>query len=116
QQTIKTALTGLPLGAGKGGADFDPKGRSDAEIMRFCEALMAEFHHHMGPDTDVPAGDMGVGMREVGYLFGMYRKLVPFLRRRVHRQKPGFRRQCPAAGSHRLRCDLFSTEHAGPSD
>ena len=75
EQTIKNALTGLPLGAGKGGADFDPKGRSDAEIMRFCQALMAEFHHHMGPDIDVPAGDMGVGMREVGYLFGMYRKL-----------------------------------------
>lgn len=75
EQTIKNALTGLPLGAGKGGADFDPKGRSDAEIMRFCQAFMAEFHHHMGPDIDVPAGDMGVGMREVGYLFGMYRKL-----------------------------------------
>ncbi len=75
EQTIKNALTGLPLGGGKGGADFDPKGRSDAEIMRFCQAFMAEFHHHMGPDIDVPAGDMGVGMREVGYLFGMYRKL-----------------------------------------
>ncbi len=75
EQTIKNALTGLPLGAGKGGADFDPKGCSDAEIMRFCQAFMAEFHHHMGPDIDVPAGDMGVGMREVGYLFGMYRKL-----------------------------------------
>ncbi len=75
EQTIKNALTGLPLGGGKGGADFDPKGRSDAEIMRFCQAFMAEFHHHMGPDIDVPAGDMGVGMREVGYLFGMHRKL-----------------------------------------
>ena len=75
EQTIKNALTGLSLGAGKGGADFNPKGRSDAEIMRFCQAFMVEFHRHMGPDTDVPAGDMGVGMREVGYLFGMYRKL-----------------------------------------
>lgn len=75
EQTFKNALTGLPLGAGKGGADFDPKGRGDAEIMRFCQAFMTEFHHHMGEDTDVPAGDMGVGPREVGYLFGMYRKL-----------------------------------------
>ena len=75
EQTIKNALTGLSLGAGKGGADFNPKGRSDAEIMRFCQAFMVEFHRHMGPETDVPAGDMGVGMREVGYLFGMYRKL-----------------------------------------
>ncbi len=75
EQTIKNALTGLSLGAGKGGADFNPKGRSDDEIMRFCQAFMVEFHRHMGPDTDVPAGDMGVGMREVGYLFGMYRKV-----------------------------------------
>jgi glutamate dehydrogenase (NADP+) len=75
EQTIKNALTGLSLGAGKGGADFNPKGRSDDEIMRFCQAFMVEFHRHMGPETDVPAGDMGVGMREVGYLFGMYRKL-----------------------------------------
>jgi len=75
EQTVKNALTGLPLGGGKGGSDFDPKGRSDDEIMRFCQAFMAEFHHHMGADTDVPAGDMGVGPREIGYLFGMYRKL-----------------------------------------
>lgn len=75
EQTLKNALTGLPLGGGKGGSDFDPKGRSDDEIMRFCQAFMTEFHHHMGADTDVPAGDMGVGPREIGYLFGMYRKL-----------------------------------------
>ncbi|GAA5132254.1 NADP-specific glutamate dehydrogenase [Alloalcanivorax gelatiniphagus] len=75
EQTVKNALTGLPLGGGKGGSDFDPKGRSDDEIMLFCQAFMAEFHHHMGADTDVPAGDMGVGPREIGYLFGMYRKL-----------------------------------------
>ncbi|MEO1900619.1 MAG: NADP-specific glutamate dehydrogenase [Alcanivorax sp.] len=75
EQTLKNALTGLPLGAGKGGSDFNPKGRSDAEVMRFCQAFMTEFHHHMGADTDVPAGDMGVGPREIGYLFGMYRKL-----------------------------------------
>ncbi|WP_101674261.1 NADP-specific glutamate dehydrogenase [Alloalcanivorax mobilis] len=75
EQTIKNALTGLPLGAGKGGSDFDPKGRSDGEIMRFCQAFMSELYRHIGPDIDVPAGDMGVGTREVGYLFGMYRKL-----------------------------------------
>ncbi len=75
EQTFKNALTGLPLGGGKGGADFDPKGRSDAEVMRFCQAFMLELQRYIGPDTDVPAGDIGVGAREIGYLYGMYRKL-----------------------------------------
>jgi glutamate dehydrogenase (NADP+) len=75
EQTFKNALTSLPLGGGKGGADFDPKGRSDAEVMRFCQAFMLELHRHIGADTDVPAGDIGVGAREIGYLYGMYRKL-----------------------------------------
>jgi glutamate dehydrogenase (NADP+) len=75
EQTIKNALTDLPLGSGKGGADFDPHGRSDGEIMRFCQAFMAELFDHIGSDVDVPAGDIGVGAREIGYLFGMYRKL-----------------------------------------
>lgn len=75
EQTFKNALTSLPLGGGKGGADFNPKGRSDAEVMRFCQAFMLELHRHIGPDTDVPAGDIGVGAREIGYLYGMYRKL-----------------------------------------
>jgi glutamate dehydrogenase (NADP+) len=75
EQVFKNALTPLTLGGAKGGADFDPKGRSDGEIMRFCQSFMAELFRHIGPDTDVPAGDMGVGSREIGYLFGMYKKL-----------------------------------------
>ncbi len=76
EQIFKNSLTTLPLGGGKGGSDFDPKGKSDREIMRFCQAFMLELFRHIGPDTDVPAGDIGVGAREVGYLYGMYKKLV----------------------------------------
>ena len=75
EQTFKNSLTTLPIGGGKGGSDFDPHGKSDAEIMRFCQAYMTELYRHIGPDTDVPAGDIGVGGREVGYLFGQYRRL-----------------------------------------
>ncbi len=75
EQVFKNSLTTLPLGGGKGGADFDPKGRSDMEVMRFCQAFMVELFRHIGEDTDVPAGDIGVGLREIGYLFGMYKKL-----------------------------------------
>ncbi|MFC4299311.1 NADP-specific glutamate dehydrogenase [Castellaniella hirudinis] len=75
EQTFKNALTTLPMGGGKGGSDFDPKGKSDAEVMRFCQALMIELHRHLGPDTDVPAGDIGVGAREVGFMAGMMKKL-----------------------------------------
>ena len=75
EQTFKNSLTGLPIGGGKGGADFDPKGRSDAEVMRFCQSFMTELSKHIGPDTDVPAGDIGVGSREIGYLFGQYKRL-----------------------------------------
>ena len=76
EQIFKNALTGLPLGGGKGGADFDPRGRSESEIMRFCQAMMTELHHHIGPTTDVPAGDIGVGAREIGFLYGQYRRLT----------------------------------------
>jgi len=76
EQVFKNALTGLPMGGAKGGADFDPKGRSDAEVMRFCQAFMSELYRHIGPNLDVPAGDIGVGGREIGYLFGMYKKLA----------------------------------------
>lgn len=76
EQTFKNALTTLPMGGGKGGSDFDPKGKSNAEIMRFCQAFMLELWHTIGPETDVPAGDMGVGGREIGYLYGMYKKLA----------------------------------------
>ncbi|OJH85387.1 glutamate dehydrogenase [Serratia marcescens] len=75
EQTFKNALTTLPMGGGKGGSDFDPKGKSQGEIMRFCQALMTELYRHLGPDTDVPAGDIGVGGREVGFMAGMMKKL-----------------------------------------
>lgn len=76
EQTFKNALTTLPMGGGKGGSDFAPKGKSDAEVMRFCQAFMTELWRYIGPQTDVPAGDIGVGGREIGYLYGMYRKLA----------------------------------------
>ena len=76
EQIFKNALTGLPIGGGKGGANFDPKGKSDGEIMRFCQSFMTELHRHIGPNTDVPAGDIGVGTREIGYLFGQYKRIV----------------------------------------
>ncbi len=75
EQVFKNALTTLPMGGGKGGSDFDPKGKSDNEVMRFCQSFMSELYRHLGPDTDVPAGDIGVGGREIGFLFGMYKKL-----------------------------------------
>lgn len=75
EQVFKNSLTTLPMGGGKGGSDFDPKGKSDLKIMRFCQAFMSELFRHIGPDTDVPAGDIGVGGREIGYLFGQYKKL-----------------------------------------
>ncbi len=75
EQVFKNALTTLPMGGGKGGSDFDPKGKSDGEVMRFCQAFMSELYRHIGADTDVPAGDIGVGGREIGYLFGQYKKL-----------------------------------------
>ena len=75
EQIFKNSLTGLPMGGGKGGSDFDPKGKSDAEVMRFCQSFMMELWRHIGHDCDVPAGDIGVGGREIGYMFGMYKRL-----------------------------------------
>ncbi|MBQ8015441.1 MAG: NADP-specific glutamate dehydrogenase, partial [Clostridia bacterium] len=75
EQTFKNSLTGLPIGGAKGGSDFDPRGKSDAEILRFCQAFMTELYRHIGPDIDVPAGDIGVGGREIGYLYGQYRRI-----------------------------------------
>ncbi len=75
EQTFKNSLTSLPMGGGKGGSDFDPQGKSDAEVMRFCQSFMTELQKYIGPDTDVPAGDIGVGAREIGYLFGQYKRL-----------------------------------------
>jgi glutamate dehydrogenase (NADP+) len=76
EQIFKNSLTGLPIGGGKGGSDFDPKGKSDAEVMRFCQSFMTELYRHIGPDTDVPAGDIGVGGREIGYLYGQYKRIT----------------------------------------
>jgi glutamate dehydrogenase (NADP+) len=76
EQVFKNSLTGLPMGGGKGGSDFDPKGKSDTEVMRFCQSFMTELFRHVGPHTDVPAGDIGVGGREIGYLFGQYKRLA----------------------------------------
>jgi glutamate dehydrogenase (NADP+) len=76
EQTFKNALTGLPMGGAKGGANFDPKGKSEGEIMRFCQSFMTELYRHIGPDTDVPAGDIGVGAREIGYMFGQYKRIT----------------------------------------
>ncbi|MEG2974030.1 MAG: NADP-specific glutamate dehydrogenase, partial [Clostridium sp.] len=76
EQIFKNSLTGLPIGGGKGGSDFDPKGKSEGEIMRFCQSFMSELHRHIGQFTDVPAGDIGVGGREIGYMFGQYKKLA----------------------------------------
>ena len=75
EQTFKNSLTTLPMGGAKGGSDFDPRGKSDGEIMRFCQAFMTELYRHIGPDVDVPAGDIGVGGREIGYLYGQYRRI-----------------------------------------
>ena len=88
EQVFKNALTTLPMGGGKGGSDFDPKGKSDAEVMRFCQSFMTELYRHIGPDTDVPAGDIGVGGREIGYLFGQYKRITERVLRGTHRQ-PG---------------------------
>ena len=76
EQTFKNSLTGLPMGGGKGGSDFNPKGKSDREVMRFCQSFMTALHHHIGEDTDVPAGDIGGGAREIGYMFGQYKRLT----------------------------------------
>ena len=76
EQTFKNSLTGLPMGGGKGGANFNPRGKSDSEVMRFCQSFMTELYRHVGPDTDVPAGDIGVGAREIGYLFGQYKRIT----------------------------------------
>lgn len=76
EQIFKNSLTGMPIGGGKGGSDFDPRGKSDAEVMRFCQSFMTELYRHIGEHTDVPAGDIGVGGREIGYLFGQYKRIT----------------------------------------
>ena len=83
EQVLKNSLTTLPMGGGKGGSDFDPKGKSDNEVMRFCQSFMSELFRHIGAETDVPAGDIGVGGREIGFLFGQYKRLAKLLYWRV---------------------------------
>ena len=107
EQIFKNALTTLAMGGGKGGSDFDPKGKSDNEVMRFCQSFMMELFRHIGPNTDVPAGDIGVGAREIGYLFGMYRKLANEFTGRPDRQEPGLGRKPDPAGSHGVWNCLF---------
>ena len=106
EQTFKNALTTLPMGGAKGGSDFDPVGKSDAEIMRFCQAFMLELWQCIGPDQDIPAGDVGVGGREIGFLYGMYKKLAD-------RQGQHLGRFHPPSGGHRLRCPVFHPAPAG---
>ena len=103
EQILKNSLTGLPIGGGKGGSDFDPKGKSDAEVMRFCQSFMTELYRHIGQFTDVPAGDIGVGAREIGYLFGQYKRLKNASEAGcAHRQGPDLRRFSHPDRGHRL--------------
>ena len=117
EQTYKDSLTGLPIGGAKGGSDFSPRGKSDAEIMRFCQAFMSELYRHIGPDVDVPAGDLGVGGREIGYLYGQYRRLkgafengvltgkaLPFGGSLIRPEATGF-------GATYYVCEVFKHEH-----
>jgi glutamate dehydrogenase (NADP+) len=114
EQTFKNALTTLPMGGGKGGSDFDPKGKSDAEVMRFCQALITELYRHLGPDTDVPAGDIGVGARS--RLYGRHdEEAVEPVRLRVHWQGSGLRRQPDASRGHWLRHGVLRAGDAASS-
>ena len=112
EQVFKNSLTTLPMGGGKGGSDFDPKGKSDNEVMRFCQSFMTELFRHIGPDTDVPAGDIGVGGREIGFLFGQYKRLAQRIHRRADRQRPELGRLADSSRSHRLRLRLFRRRDA----
>ena len=107
EQIFKNALTGLPIGGGKGGSDFDPKGKSDMEVMRFCQSFMTELSRHIGADSDVPAGDIGVGSREIGYLFGQYKRLRNEFTGVLTGKGLFLQRQSGPHGSHRLRPVLF---------
>jgi len=113
EQIFKNSLTTLPMGGGKGGSDFDPKGKSDAEVMRFCYAFMCELFRHIGPDTDVPAGDIGVGGREIGFMYGMYKKTPQRTYRRTHGQGRRLGRQPDSPPGHRLWGNLLCGRDAG---
>lgn len=112
EQTFKNSLTGLPIGGGKGGANFDPKGKSDLEIMRFCQSFMNELFKYIGPDTDVPAGDIGVGAREIGYLFGQYKKLRNEFTGVLTGKGLTYGGSLAPQGGHRLWTVLFCRQYA----
>ena len=107
EQVFKNSLTSLPMGGGKGGSDFDPKGKSDNEVMRFCQSFMTELFRHIGPDIDVPAGDIGVGAREIGFLFGQYKRSDERVLRRPHRQRIELGRFADPSRSDRVRRRLL---------
>ena len=113
EQILKNSLTGLPMGGAKGGSNFNPRGRSANEVMRFCHAMMRELHRHIGEDTDVPAGDVGVGTREIGLSVRPVHAPRQPLHRGADREGPGLRRQPRAHRGDRLRRGLFPAEHAG---
>ena len=113
EQVFKNSLTTLSMGGGKGGSDFDPKGKSDNEVMHFCQSFMSELFRHIGPDTDVPAGDIGVGGREIGYLFGQYKKLTNRFCGVLTGKALKLRRLADPSGSDRLRGGIFRPGNAG---
>ena len=115
EQTFKNSLTGLPMGGGKGGADFNPHGKSDNEVMHFCQAFMNELYRHIGPNTDVPAGDIGVGAREISYMFGQYKRIQERVRWGANREGAGFRRQRDTNRSDRLWLRVHDGRHAEAS-
>ena len=115
EQVFKNSLTTLPMGGGKGGSNFNPKGKTDREVMRFCHSLMVELSRHIGEDTDVPAGDIGVGEREISYMFGMYKRLANRFNGNPDRQRACIRWQPGAHGGHRLRQRLLHARNAGDS-
>ena len=112
EQTFKNALTSLPMGGGKGGSDFSPRGKSDAEILRFCRSFMTELYKYIGPDTDVPAGDIGVGGREIGFLYGQYKRIKGREHRCSHREGAGVGRQSHPSRSDWLRHNVFCRQHS----
>ena len=112
EQVFKNSLTGLPMGGGKGGSDFDPKGKSDREVMRFCQSFMTELFRHVGPNTDVPAGDIGVGGREIGVLFGQYKRFGERIHRCANRKGTELGRLVDTRRGDWLRRCLFRAGNA----
>ena len=112
EQIFKNSLTTLPMGGGKGGSDFDPKGKSDNEVMKFCQSFMTELQRHIGPDTDVPAGDIGVGGREIGFMFGQYKRLRNEFTGVLTGKGLEWGWFINSSGGNRLRCNLFRKRNA----